>query len=107
MFWRRKELDPLDWCFVLNLYGFPLKYNLETGIRYRLKGLLSPGSGLRIIDEHGDFVFAAEARSDHTWFLNQPFTMEKEMGSFVTLQFCGEAENLHFTIDGVNMEHFK
>lgn len=106
MFFKKKEIDPWEWCFVPSIYGLPLKYNLERGVRYRLKGILGPGSSIRIIDEHGDFVFAAEARSGTPWYLNQEFTMQKDMGSYVCLQFCGEAQSLHFSVDGIDFKEF-
>lgn len=107
MFFKKKEIDPWEWCFVPSIYGLPLKYNLERGVRYRLKGILGPGSSIRIIDEHGDFVFAAEARSDTPWYLSQPFVMQKDMGDWITIQFCGDATNLHFEWDGINVSEFK
>lgn len=106
MFFRRKDIDPWDWQFVPSLFGLPMKYKLQTGIKYKLKGMLSPGSSLRVIDEHGDFVFAAEAQSNHPWHLNQDFKMTKDNGEFVTLQFCGEAANLHFQIEGIDFGEF-
>ncbi len=107
MFFRRKDIDPWEWKFVHSVFGLPLKYNLEPGIKYKLKGLLHPGSSLRIVDGHGDFIFAATAQSHTPWHLNQDFKMSKDNGEFVTLQYCGKAENLYFAVNGIDFGEFK
>lgn len=103
----RNPLDALDWEWITNLYGTPLKYNLEQGVRYKLRGTIGPASQLRILDEHFDGRFAAESRLEHKWHLNADFTMTKDMGEYLLVQYIGEVEDIHFEIAGIDFQEFR
>lgn len=102
----RHPFDPLKWHFILNIFGMPTKFELERGFVYNLYGTLGPDSRLRILDEDGDGRFAAQSYGEGDYYFSTKFTMEKDAGSYVMIQYVGEVPDVHFSLAGIDMEEF-